>query len=243
MDERQRVLAKFTGDVLRFTTRIEVVNPQNLNTVKQHLAYGSALVFSNHFAKLDPIAYGKMVGDYLTTLDNVTVMASRKHFDPQRGKLNRIQNYIGEGWEQDYGIDIVKVVQRYDKDNYPDWESFNRQALKRVIEAARIPGRVIYVAPEGTRSRTNQLLEAENGLGAIFRMGKNMLALPIAAQYGHVRPLMDKTIINVGVPFRIEEIVDPSEKRPEVITDLMMRRLANLLPEQHRGYYAAKAAS
>ena len=46
-----------------------------------------------------------------------------------------------------------------------------------------------------------------------------------------------KTKVSVGKPFSYEEIQGESQQTGKSITELAMRRLANLLPEQNRGYY------
>lgn len=234
----KEAVGRFTTEVLRATVKTELVNPQNLALVKQHLREGgTALLFSNHFSKLDPIAYGKVVTEYVTSMDNITVLASKKHFDPARGMVNKFQHSLGEVWQTIYGIDIVQVVQTYDRAYYPDWEIFNRNALRKLLKSAKTPGHVIYIAPEGTRSRDNELHKAEDGLGLIFRMGENMIAAPIAGEHTRILPLVDTVRITAGEPFRLEDIVSSKEKDPEIITHSMMNRLAILLPKRNRGYY------
>lgn len=238
MNERQKAFGKISAEALLKSVRVEIENPENFAIAKEHLKTGSVLVYFNHFAKLDVILYGKVMRDNLAPLSDLTAVAARKHFDPKRGKLSEAQKYIVDGWQEVYGVGLIQVVQPKDKNNYEDSDEFNRKSVLKARDLLRTPGKAIGVAPEGTRSKSNELLQAENGLELFLRVGNNVLALPLATEHSSIVPLATKSRLIVGKPFTYDEIKKDHEDSPEItITDLMMKKIADLLPEKNRGYY------
>ncbi|HYM64987.1 MAG TPA: hypothetical protein VES68_00660 [Candidatus Sulfotelmatobacter sp.] len=233
------------GNFLLDNVHRSLYGTENLEEAKRHLKEGSILFYFNHFAKLDPILYGQIIRDYLNPsqdekkpLEHVAGITSLRHIDPEKGFLSAVQAELIEGWSETFGINAIPVIQTKDKKDYPQADSFNRNA---VIEAARFlrqQGNVLAISPEGTRSTLNELLEAEEGFEVLFKLGgKKVLALPAAGVHGTIRPYNTKTKVSVGKPFSFEEIQRESQDKGESITELAMQRLAALLPEQNRGYY------
>lgn len=238
MNESQRALGKLSAEALLRSVRAEIANSENFEIAREHLKTGSILVYFNHFAKLDVILYGKVLHDNLAPFDQLTAIAARKHFDPKRGRLSQAQKYLIDGWQEAYGVGLIQVVQPKDKDSYEDSDEFNRKSVLRARELLKTPGKAVGIAPEGTRSKSNELLQAENGLELFLRVGNNVLALPLATEHSSIVPLATKSRVIVGKPFTYDEIKKEHEENPKVsITDLMMKRIATLLPEKNRGYY------
>ena len=227
------------GDFLLENVHRNVYGVKNLNIGKEHLENGgSVLFYFNHFAKLDAIIFGKIINDYLTSFENAAAIASFRHMDPDRGFFNKAQKALIEDWHKIYGINAIPVIQEKDKIDYPNADEFNSNAARRAAKFLRHPGHVLALSPEGTRSKINELLPAEEGFEILFKLGgKKVLALPAAGQHSTIRPYNTKTKVSIGEPFSYEEIKAESEQTGKSITELAMRRMANLLPEQNRGYY------
>jgi len=226
------------GNFLLENIHKSLYGTKNLEAARKHLQEGSILFYFPHFAKLDPILYGKIIRDYLTSLDKVAGITSLRHIDPNRGKFNAIQGQLIEDWHDAFGINIIPVIQAKDKKDYPDADSFNRYAVKTAAKFLREPGHVLALSPEGTRSTIDELLSAEEGFEVLLRLGgRNVLALPVAGVHSTIRPYNTKTKVSVGKPFSYEEIRRESQETGKSITELAMRRIADLLPEQNRGFY------
>ncbi len=105
-------------------------------------------------------------------------------------------------------------------------------------------GHVVMVAPEGTRSRTGALMQAQRGLGFLARRTHAVLQpvaiwgtpdFPSANKRGH-RALVH---VRFGRPYRVELPETMNRKVSEsAVTDFAMQELAVLLPEHLRGVYA-----
>jgi len=102
-------------------------------------------------------------------------------------------------------------------------------------------GTAFGIAPEGTRSRTGQLLKGKTG-AAYLATRANAPILP-AAIWGteqikrNLRQLKRTNVhVRVGDPFRLPEGRADSTKLEEY-TELIMRKIAALLPVEYRGEY------
>lgn len=110
-------------------------------------------------------------------------------------------------------------------------------------------GRAVLVHPEGTRSRTAEMQPGLPGSAMLALLGgANIVPCAvtgteaITGPRSILRALLGRrrTSIRVvfGEPFTLAD-GEPSSDRAEAATDLMMRRVAALLPEQYRGAYGA----
>jgi 1-acyl-sn-glycerol-3-phosphate acyltransferase len=114
---------------------------------------------------------------------------------------------------------------------------------KRILDG----GHALFVFPEGTRSRDGVLQRARDGAAVLaLRTGAPIVPLGIAGSFerwprgqrvphpgGHVT-------VRAGEPFRLaDELPDGLDRRAAVpvATDLIMRRIAELLPPGQRGVY------
>ena len=119
-----------------------------------------------------------------------------------------------------------------------DFAAF-REAKKALSE-----GKILAVAPEGTRSNNGYLMQGKPGI-TILASQIDAPILPIA-YYGHedfranIRKLKrTRMTIKVGKPFKIN--LHGGQKNKEVMqaaTDAIMLEIADLLPEKYRGVYA-----
>lgn len=141
------------------------------------------------------------------------------------------------------GINVIKTATI--KPNSAD-----KEGLKKVINLVR-QGQSLLIFPEGTRSRVGSLLEAKRGIILIARMtgapivpiglyGTEKL-LPINSEgdmsaesfnYADVH-------INIGKQFEIPKKEKEQDKKEyeACITMNIMKKIADLLPEDYRGVY------
>lgn len=119
----------------------------------------------------------------------------------------------------------------------------DREAFNRAQEALQ-NGKLLAVAPEGTRSKTGQLLKAKPGVAVIAaRSGAPIIPVALWGHEGFWSNLkrLRRTPVNivVGQPFRLTaEGAGLSREVREAVADEIMYKLAELLPERYRGEYA-----
>ncbi len=114
-----------------------------------------------------------------------------------------------------------------------------REALRVLKE-----GKILVIAPEGTRSGNGQLLKGQPGIVPLaIKSGAPIL--PIASfgseVFWHNIKGFSRTpfTMRVGRPFRLKyEGTLPSREEREIMTAEIMYRIAALLPAEYRGYYA-----
>jgi len=119
-----------------------------------------------------------------------------------------------------------------------DFSAFKqaKQALKE--------GKILAFCPEGTRTEDGKIIQAKAGIG-ILASQCNCPILPVA-YFGHERfkeniKRLKRTpmIIKVGEPFRIDLGGQQKNKETmQAVADAIMMEIAQLLPEEYRGYYA-----
>jgi 1-acyl-sn-glycerol-3-phosphate acyltransferase len=120
----------------------------------------------------------------------------------------------------------------------------NRDALKK-SEAVLANGKRLVIFPEGGRSR-GALLKTTFGGAALIAMRNRVPVLPVSVTGTEVikgigwlwkRP---KIVVNIGVPFYPPSVDGKIEKeRLSEFTDLIMKRIAELLPAEYQGEYAS----
>jgi len=109
-------------------------------------------------------------------------------------------------------------------------------------------GLVLMVFPEGTRSPTAELQRPKDGL-AMLALRTNATIVPIGVSntdrvWPKGRPIPKvggHATMRVGEPFRLEdELPEGLDRKSQkaAATELIMRRIAALLDERHRGPYA-----
>ncbi len=226
------------GDFLLENVHRTVYGKENLDIARQHLQEGSIFLYFPDFAKLNAILYGRIVREHLTSFDNLAAIIALKHLDGERGLGNKVEGAIMKDWEKVYGVTIIPMIQNGDG-HYEDSDHFNTRSLKQAAKFLRTPGHVLAIAPEGTRSKDNQLHKAQEGFEVLFKLGgKNVLALPLAGVHGPIRPMNTNTTVIAGKPFSYQDLLHDQELNPNVsLTDLAMVRMAKLLPTPNQGEY------
>lgn len=213
----------------------------------------SLYVYTNHVSAFDPVIAARFADRYLTTLNHVYGIAGLKHYDPQRpesGLITRTATELVEGYT---GLTKILVVQPDDMESYAkpttstnnlSARAFNVEALKMTREVMQTPGNVLFAAVEGTRHRDGILhkppLEIHGPLKSSCETG---LAMPVAIvlpESGRIRPFVDDVLVVPGAPFSFADLQRAVSQNPDTTpTEIMMQRLARLLPERFRGNYAA----
>ncbi|WP_297425904.1 1-acyl-sn-glycerol-3-phosphate acyltransferase [Clostridium sp.] len=128
--------------------------------------------------------------------------------------------------------------------------SADKEAITKVVKALK-EGNDVLIFPEGTRSRTGAMIEGRKGILLFARMAKaeiipigmsgTDILLPISkdGDMGSEKWKHSDVTVNIG-----EKIVFPNKEQDEdkheyddKCMDILMRGIANLLPEKYRGIY------
>jgi 1-acyl-sn-glycerol-3-phosphate acyltransferase len=121
-------------------------------------------------------------------------------------------------------------------------DSVDRTALKACLDALN-EGRILAIAPEGTRSGDGRLLPGKAGI-VLLAVYSRVPLLPMVFWGGErfwdnlKRVRRTQFHVSVGQPFVIDTGGESlSRAVRQRITDEIMFKLAELLPEQYRGAY------
>jgi len=119
----------------------------------------------------------------------------------------------------------------------------DRRALQEALEALR-RGEVLGMAPEGTRARGVYALQKGKTGAAYLAARADVPIVPVGLtgteKVKQNLPRLRRTDVQVmiGKPFRLPESGRVRGLKLSEYTDLIMRRIAALLPEEYRGVYA-----
>jgi 1-acyl-sn-glycerol-3-phosphate acyltransferase len=179
---------------------------------------GGFIVVSNHLGRLDvPLAY------IFLNRDDITLMVAEKYY--KYTIFRWFVTHLDAMW-----------VDRFNADFNALREALNR--LKR--------GGVLVIAPEGTRSKSEALIEARPG-SSFLAAKAGVPIVPVALTGTEDRLVMQQlkhlqrpTIhVLVGKPFTLPPIKGQErEQALQRYTDEIMCRIAALLPPEKRGFYA-----
>lgn len=123
-------------------------------------------------------------------------------------------------------------------------------ALRAATEVVN-RGEMLFMFPEGTRSRDAKLAQGHPGTALIaLRTGAPILPVAITGTEGvkwpaiFVKPRSVKRIkVVIGKPFTLERPDRVNSAAATAATDTIMRSIAALLPREYRGVYADGASS
>ncbi|MDP3176624.1 MAG: lysophospholipid acyltransferase family protein [Spirochaetaceae bacterium] len=129
-----------------------------------------------------------------------------------------------------------------------DREGSDSQAMRLAL-AALDRGSILYITPEGTRSRHGRLLRGHAGVVPLaLRSGAPLLPIALAGGQ-HFWPNLRRgrrthVAFKVGEPFYVKAPPAGASKtaRAEAIEEIM-GRIADLLPPEQRGVYAGGRSS
>jgi 1-acyl-sn-glycerol-3-phosphate acyltransferase len=179
---------------------------------------GGFIAVSNHLGRLDvPLPY------FFLERDDVTMMVAEKYhkYAIMRWFVKRLDAMWVDRFNADFGV--------------------LREALSRLKG-----GGVLVIAPEGTRSKTEALLEARPG-SSYLAAKAGVPIVPVALTGTEDRLVMEQIKhlrrphiqVRVGKPFSLPPL--RGKEREQAIqgyTDEIMCRIAALLPPEKRGFYA-----
>lgn len=173
---------------------------------------GPLVIVSNHLSLIDPPLLGVSVPR------TIRFMAKQELFD----------SFFARVVVQGYGAFPVRRGQ------------LDRAAIRGALQALQ-DGQVLGMFPEGTRSRNGQLQPAELGASLIAaRSGVPILPVGISGSErvnGIISILRRPQItVNIGRPFALPSLGGGSGRsRLAHHTELIMERIAELLPHGYRG--------
>jgi 1-acyl-sn-glycerol-3-phosphate acyltransferase len=104
-------------------------------------------------------------------------------------------------------------------------------------------GGMVLISPEGTRSKTGGLIQAQEGLAFLAtRTDAQLVPVAITGSVGIFSALKrfrrNDVKITLGAPFQMDTGGKKADKAMlQHLTDDAMRRLAAILPEHMRGVY------
>ncbi len=211
------LLAVVKAVVFAFTTT-EVIGREKMPR------QGTLIVASNHFNNADPPLLGAVMSRRLV------FMAKREMFQwPVIGMMARLVGAF--------------PVRRSEAD---------LGALRKAAEILR-GGEVLAMFPEGTRSKDGRLHAAHPGT-ALLALRSEAPILPVAvsgtAKISIIRLPLDSLRrrrphirVVLGDPFFLPPVQRVTAEEAKRCTDIIMGRIAALLPAEQRGAYAETASS
>jgi 1-acyl-sn-glycerol-3-phosphate acyltransferase len=185
---------------------------------------------------------------------------SEIHKIPARGPLILVANHIHlvevpVFLPQLDPRDVIGLAKRESWKNplynflFNQWEAIpidrgvvDREAFRRMLDVLE-QGKILAVYPEGTRSRDGRLLQGKAGIVALAqKSGAPMLPIGFHG-YENFSSNLKRLCrtdfhIKIGKPFKLNSGAEALLRgsRQEV-TDEIMCKIAELLPERYRGYY------
>lgn len=177
--------------------------------------------------------------NHLSNSDGLVLDKALKEIDPTFVAGIKLSNNIVTS----IGINVVKTTNI--KPN-----SVDKDGLKKIINLIK-QGESILIFPEGTRSRVGSLIEAKRGILLIARMTGAPI-VPIGL-YGTEKllPVNNEgdmstetfnyadVYINIGKQFELPKRTIGQDKKDykDFVMKYMMKKIAELLPENYRGVY------
>lgn len=202
--------------LVRLLARLVLGPRLHVRGVEHVPSQGPLLLVGNHIATCDP----PLVGAQLQRTD-LYYMTKSESFRRWWGR------FVIEGY---HGFPVVR-------------HSADRRALRRAL-GYLAAGHGVVIYPEGSRSPDHRLRRPYPGVGFLAR--RSGAPVVPAAIWGSERvlpkgrwlPRRAEVHIVFGEPFHLpERAVDGSRMTHQQSADLIMARLATLLPEEYRGVF------
>jgi 1-acyl-sn-glycerol-3-phosphate acyltransferase len=149
---------------------------------------------------------------------------------------------IAEKWEK---VTLFRWLGKYFNFIFIDRYNPDIKNLRKAISLME-HNNILVIAPEGTRSRVGSLIEAKPGVSYLAtKLNRPIVPVGITgtedkALFGNLKKLRRAHItLTAGEAFTLPPL--PRENRDEALkqyTDEIMCRIAAILPEKYRGFYA-----
>lgn len=229
----------------------------NFQKAREHLKKGGGvIVVINHPHKYDSVLIGHAIENHLSSLDKVAALTALKHSDPNRHKfdpsVSKSEYTIIDLGQKSKKFKILRVVQgsnieRAYYTTHPEAlegksiAQFNSDSLNQAIEILKSGG-VVMAAPSGTRDENGIMGEAQPGIELLLRGARdNAIILPIGIvppEDGEIHIGKTRVKLVIGNSFNFQELEAERAQNPQIKRkDLILRRVARLVPPQNRGYY------
>lgn len=176
---------------------------------------GGLIVATNHMSRMDiPLLFTNPVRPEITAL-----------------VANKYATFPGINW-------IINTAGGI----YLDRENADFQAFRNAVNLIK-SGVPMGIAPEGTRSKTGQLMEGKPGMILLaMRTGVPIIPVGLAGTETAFRRLFTlrkpRMSVRFGKPYQIPAIDrDRREEQLQEVTTEIMCRIAALLPEKYWGFY------
>ena len=224
-DLRRHTLRDWYFHVARgfFTVALWLLAGYRVSGVRNVPRRGPLIVVGNHLHNLDPLV--------------VCVAIPRSLHLMAKAEL--------------FGIPVLGRLIRFSGAFPVERGRADRRAIRQA-EATLAQGIAFGIFPEGTRSVSGAMSKPLAG-GALIALRSGAPVLPVAVTGTEFLPFNGSKApkrrfrravrVTIGEPFTVPRIVDGERLTSEGATDLMMRRVAALLPEQYRGIYADVATA
>ena len=206
--------------LVRIVTRpiLRIVADVDVKGLENIPETGGVIVASNHLGRLDA-ALAVIVSDR----KDFVLMIAEKY-----------QKYFFWRWVMKQ-LDAL-WLNRYDADFHT-----LREVIKRIKQ-----GQILAMAPEGTRSKTEALIEGKEGV-AYLAAKTNAPVIPIAVWGTEDRQVVKRLkrlqrlsiYVRIGEPYVLPPMPRGSEREAYLRrqTDAVMARIAAMLPAPYRGFY------
>jgi len=215
----RRVTVRWLQDLIWSTYTTE------LATGKENIPDGPCLFISNHLSNADAYTLYRALRPL-----HVYFLAGVKL---QGTTLTRVSSF---------SVDTISI-----RPNSADIE-----AVKRAVETLKAGHRVL-IFPEGGRSRTGALMRGKKGVALIARRA-GVPIVPIAVSGTEkFLPINESNmggesakrgavmVVRFGKPFRVDDLelqISEGVDERQAIVDAMLRKVAELLPDEYKGVYA-----
>ncbi len=203
--------------LLRLLTHIEVRGKEN---IPSDIGAGNFVIAANHLGLVDAF-----IPFYILDDTNLVLL-------------------VGEKWEK---MAIMRWLGRGLNFIFVDRFNPDVKAIRAVMTRMK-QGEVLVITPEGTRSKVGHLIEGKPGVSYLAaKMEYPLLPVAIFGSFDEVffgqlkhfrRP---HVTVNIGPRFNLPPLPSGNQGRDEALktdTDEIMCRIAALLPEENRGFYA-----
>jgi|WetSurMetagenome_2_1015567.scaffolds.fasta_scaffold11552_3 1-acyl-sn-glycerol-3-phosphate acyltransferase len=203
--------------LLRLLTHVEVHGKEN---IPDSLETGNFVIASNHLGLVDAF-----LPFHILDHNNLVLL-------------------VGEKWEK---MAIMRWLGRQLNFIFVDRFNPDIKAIRAVMTRMK-KGEVLVITPEGTRSKVGHLIEGKPGVSYLAaKMEFPLVPVGISGTFDETffpqlkRLRRPHIKVNIGPAFSLPPLPSEGQGRDEALkadTDEIMCRIAALLPEENRGFYA-----